>query len=125
LLPVQPNQSGIGIESQFLTTLQKQTWQLHANVGAFRDSRLSSVEDGWRASLLAEFRGDRVIPGVELFVKDVLGDENSARIQLGAGIITGFDLFEIRSGIHFGLNDSAPDLEVSIWFAWKWAVAAD
>ena len=39
LLPVQSDQGGAGIESQFLTTLKHDDWRLHFNAGAFYDPR--------------------------------------------------------------------------------------
>jgi hypothetical protein len=123
LLPVQSAQSGSGIESQFLMTLQREGWQLHANAGGFYDPRGPETERGWRASLLVEFPRRRFRPGVELFAKDARGE--SARVQAGLGLIKQFQHFELRSGIHFGLSDNAPDVEASLWLAWRWRVLGD
>jgi len=49
----------------------------------------------------------------------------SARVQAGVGAIVPLERFEIRTGLHIGLNDAAPDVEASIWFSWKWRLARD
>ena len=123
LLPVQSNQSGVGIESQFLTTLQRDRWQLHLNVGGFYDPRGTRTERGYRASLLAEFPRESFEPGIELFVKDTRTE--GARVQAGVGFIKQFRYFQVRSGLHFGLSDNAPDVEASLWFAWSWRISGD
>jgi hypothetical protein len=120
LLPVQSGHSGTGIESQFLTTFRQDRWQLHMNAGGFYDPRGAATAHGWRASVLAEFPRERFRPGVELFAKDVRSGEQ--RVQAGVGVITQLEHFEIRSGLHFGLNDEAPDIEASVWFSWQWNV---
>ena len=122
LLPVQSHQSGSGIESQFVATLQRQHWQLHVNVGGFYDPRGQDTERGLRGSLLAEFPRGSARPGLELFVKDTR--EQKPRVQAGAGIIKQYRLFELRTGIHFGLSENAPDVEASLWLAWRWQVSS-
>jgi hypothetical protein len=118
LLPVHSELDGSGIESQFIRTWRQQDWRLHVNAGGFYDARSATTERGWRGSLLAEFPHGRLRPGVELFVKD----ERSAgtRLQAGVGLIASLTRMEIRAGLHVGVNDAAPDLEASVWFAWKW-----
>jgi hypothetical protein len=118
LLPVQPGQSGVGVESQFLASFSDEGWQLHLNIGGFYDPRGRDTERGFRASLLAEFPRDDFEPGVELFVKDP--HEEAARVQAGFGLIKQFRFFQLRTGVHAGLSDSAPDLEASLWLAWRW-----
>jgi len=123
LLPVNSTLSGAGIESQFLATFQQERWQVHINAGGFYDPRAEQTEKGWRASVLAEFPRERFRPGVELFAKDARSE--AARVQTGIGVIMEFERFEVRTGIHFGLSDAAPDVEASVWFAWKWRVSGE
>ena len=109
---------GVGIESQFLRTWQQERSRVHLNAGAFYNPRGTETERGWRASALAEFPRDRLRPGVELFIRD--SDTTDTRLQAGVGLIASLPRVEIRSGLHIGLNDAAPDLEASIWLSWKW-----
>ena len=120
LVPVSSEQSGSGLESQFLRTWQQETWRLHVNAGGFYDPRSGETERGWRGSVLAEFPRERVRPGVELFVRDAHGAD--ARVQGGFGAIVSLERFEVRTGLHVGLTDEAPDLEASVWFSWKWTL---
>jgi hypothetical protein len=120
LLPVRSELSGAGIESQLIRTWQQERSRVHVNAGAFYDPRGDETERGWRASALAEFPRGRMRPGVELFVRD--SDESDTRMQAGVGLIATLDRVEIRSGLHVGLNDAAPDLEASVWLSWKWQV---
>jgi hypothetical protein len=118
LLPVHSELDGSGIESQFIRTWHQQDWRLHVNVGGFYDPRSATTERGMRGSLLAEFPRNRLRPGVELFARD--DRSTGTRIQAGVGLIASLTRMEIRAGLHVGLNDAAPDLEASVWFAWKW-----
>lgn len=118
LVPVHSELSGAGIESQFLRTWQQPSWRLHVNAGAFYDPRSAETERGWRASLLAEFPRGRIRPGVEFLAKDPRSADE--RVQVGGGVITTLDRVEIRAGLHFGVSDAAPDVEASLWFAWRW-----
>ena len=120
LLPVRSELSGAGIESQVIRTWQQERASLHVNAGVFYDPRAAATQRGWRASLLAEFPRDRLRPGVELFVRDSQSTET--RIQAGVGLIASLERVEIRTGVHVGLNDAAPDLEASLWLSWKWRV---
>jgi hypothetical protein len=120
LLPVRSELSGAGIESQIIRTWQQERSRVHVNAGAFYDPRGLSTEHGWRASALAEFPRGRLRPGVELFVRD--SDLTDTRMQAGVGLIASLERVEIRTGLHVGLNDAAPDLEGSIWLSWKWRV---
>ena len=120
LLPVRSELSGAGIESQLIRTWQQERSRVHVNAGAFYDPRADSTERGWRASALAEFPRGRMRPGVELFVRD--SDESDTRMQAGVGLIASLERVEIRTGLHVGLNDAAPDLEASVWLSWKWRV---
>lgn len=118
LLPVHDGQSGTGIESQFIATLERESWQVHFNAGRFYDPRSRITERGWRTSVLAEFpRGD-LRPGVEIFAKK--NQFEGARVQAGVGLIAQARRLQIRSGLHFGLTREAPDLEASVWLAWSW-----
>lgn len=123
LVPVRSDQSGVGLESQFLTTIKRPRWQLHFNVGGFYDPRGTETERGWRASALAEFPRARFRPGLELFVKDIRSQ--APRVQAGLGMIKQFELLELRAGIHAGLSSQAPDVEASLWLAWRWQIAGD
>jgi hypothetical protein len=120
LVPVNSEQSGSGLESQFLRTWQQEAWRLHLNAGAYYDPRSGETERGWRGSVLAEFPRERVRPGVELFVRDANGAD--PRVQGGFGAIVSLERIEIRTGLHVGLTDEAPDLEASVWFSWKWTL---
>lgn len=120
LLPVQSEQSGAGAESQIIRTWQQERSRVHVNAGMFYDPRGAVTERGWRASALAEFPRDRLRPGVELFVRD--SDTSDTRVQAGVGLIASLERVEIRTGLHVGLNDAAPDLEASVWLSWKWQV---
>jgi hypothetical protein len=123
LLPVRSEQSGAGIESQLIRTWQRERSRVHVNAGAFYDPRGADTERGWRASALAEFPRGRLRPGVELFVRD--SDITDTRLQAGVGLIASLERVEIRTGLHVGLNDAAPDLEGSVWLSWKWRVPND
>jgi hypothetical protein len=123
LLPVRSELDGAGIESQLIRTWQQERSRVHVNAGAFYDPRGSSTERGWRASALAEFPRGRLRPGVELFVRD--SDTSDTRMQAGVGLIASLERVEIRTGLHVGLNDAAPDLEASVWLSWKWQVPKD
>jgi hypothetical protein len=120
LLPVQSEQSGAGLESQLIRTWRQERSRVHVNAGMFYDPRGESTERGWRASALAEFPRDRLRPGVELFVRD--SNLTDTRMQAGVGLIASLERVEIRTGLHVGLNDAAPDLEASVWLSWKWQV---
>jgi len=117
-LPVQSGQQSTGVESQFLVTLDNERWVMHGNAGFFHDPRNDDIERGWRGSVLAEFPRDRLRPGVELFVHD--SNEAGTQMQIGVGLIASLERVEIRTGLHVGLNDAAPDLEGNIWLSWKW-----
>ena len=120
LLPVNSSLSGAGIESQFLATFQQERWQIHVNAGGFYDPRSKQTEKGWRASILAEFPRERLRPGIELFAKRTRSE--ATRVQAGIGVIGLFRRLEIRSGLHVGLSDAAPDIEASLWLSWRWRV---
>lgn len=123
LLPVHSELTGTGIETQFLRTWEEERWRIHANIGAFYDPRGEETERGWRGSLLAEFPGERIRPGVELFVRDP--HSGGRRVQLGVGMILPLERVEIRSGLHVGLSEAAPDLEATLWLSWQWQVDRD
>lgn len=82
------------------------------NAGGFYDPRFNQTEKDWRGSALAEFPRGRIRPGVELFAKNTRS--KTTRVQAGIGLIAEFERFEVRTGIHFGLSDAAPDVEVSV-----------
>jgi hypothetical protein len=120
LLPVRSELSGVGIESQLIRTWNQERSRVHVNAGLIHDPRGTSTERGWRASVLAEFPRDRLRPGVELFIRD--SNLTDTRMQAGVGLIASLERVEIRTGLHVGLNDAAPDLEASMWLSWKWQV---
>jgi hypothetical protein len=117
LLPVSSRHSGVGAESQFLLTLRRAPFALHANAGGFVDARPRETEAGWRASLLAELERGRVRLGAEVFAKQVHGE--GVRIQAGPGAIVDVGPLEVRGAIHVGLTSEAPDLAASLWLSWK------
>ena len=120
LLPANSTLSGAGIESQFLATVQRERWQVHMNAGGIYDPRPGQAEKSWRASVLAEFPRGRLQPGIELFA--IRTHPEATRVQAGIGIIAQFRRIEVRSGLHVGLSDAAPDVAVSVWLSWKWQV---
>lgn len=120
LLPVRSELDGVGIESQVIRTWRQERSRVHVNAGAFYDPRGADTERGWRASALAEFPRGQLRPGVELFVRD--SNTTDTRMQAGVGLIASLERVEIRTGLHIGLNDAAPDLEASVWLSWKWQV---
>lgn len=119
LLPVRPGDNGVGVESQLLATWRRPNkhLQVHVNAGGFRDPRGSETEDGWRASVLIERTDSSFRPGIELFAKQKRGED--ADVRLGVGVIKDVGKFQIRSAIHAGLTDQAPDVVFSIWFSMK------
>ncbi len=123
LLPVNSSLSGVGIESQVLATFQRERWQVHMNAGGFYDPRSKRTEKGWRASILAEFPRERLRPRIELFAKRTRSE--ATKVQAGIGVIGLFRRIEIRSGLHVGLSDAAPDIEASLWLSWRWRVRED
>jgi hypothetical protein len=120
LLPVRSELDGVGIESQLIRTWQQERYRVHVNAGAFYDPRDVDTDYGWRGSALAEFPRGKLRPGVELFARD--SDLTETRLQAGVGLIASLERVEIRTGLHVGLNDAAPDLEASVWLSWKWRV---
>lgn len=117
LLPVRRGDDGAGIESQLLATWRNDDMQVHINAGGFHDARTSLTEDGWRASVLTEVTYDRFRPGIELFAKQVNGED--ADVRMGTGVRIDMGRFDIRSGIHFGLTHEAPDVVFNLWISTK------
>lgn len=115
LLPVSPGQSGVGVESQFLATFERDRYLLHLNAGGFYDPRSGASEHGWRASLLGEQRRAKARVGLEIFARR--SDGESVQVQAGAGLIAPAGRLTIRAGIHAGLTAAAPDLVASIWIS--------
>jgi hypothetical protein len=118
LLPVRSQDGGMGAESQLLATWNQRRhgFRLHLNAGGFYDPRRSGRAHGWRASMLAEMMGnDSFRPGFEVFARQRDGDE--ADIRFGVGIIKYLWQFEIRSAIHAGLTDKAPDVVFNLWLS--------
>ena len=114
-----PDRESIGVESQLLATWRRpdKGVQVHVNAGGFHDPRGSETENGWRASLLTELTDSSFRPGLELFAKQKNGE--AADVRLGVGVIKNVGQFEIRSAIHAGLTDQAPDVVFNIWFSVK------
>lgn len=117
LLPVRPGDDGLGVESQLLATFWSPRVRVHANAGGFHDTRVSPAEDGWRASLLAEFPREGYRPGLELFAKEV--ENESTDVRAGVGIIYDIGSFDIRTALHVGLTDEAPDVSFNLWISTK------
>ena len=115
LLPVRPGDSGVGVESQLLATYWSDEFRLHINAGGFHDPRVSPSEDGWRASLLAEFPREGYRPGVELFAKEV-GSE-PVDVRAGVGLLYDVGSYQLRTGLHVGLTKEAPDVSFNLWIA--------
>lgn len=116
LLPVS-SAGGAGVEAQLVATQRWERVLLHVNGGGFFDSRPTATEKGWRASVLGEAPLGRWRPGLELFTRQVNGGpiEPSA----GAGIIVRLGPIDLRTGLHVGLAEAAPDLRASFWVASK------
>ncbi len=117
LLPVRPGDDDIGVEAQLLGTFWSERYRLHVNAGGFHDARVSRSEDGWRASLLAEFPREGYRPGIELFAKKV--ENESTDVRAGVGIIYDIGSFDIRTALHVGLTDEAPDVSFNLWISTK------
>ena len=115
LLPVRPGDSGVGVESQLLATYWSDEVRLHINAGGFHDPRVSPSEDGWRASLLAEFPREGYRPGVELFAKEIEGQP--VDVRAGVGLIYDMGSYALRTGLHVGLTKEAPDVSFNLWIA--------
>jgi hypothetical protein len=118
LLPVSSHQSGVGVESQLVSTFSRAPWLLHVNVGGFYDPRFAEIERGWRASVLLELEVRRSRAGIELFAKQVHGDPTI--VQAGPGAIVDLGSFDLRTALHVGLSREAPDLMGSVWVTWRW-----
>lgn len=119
LLPV-TSEGGAGIESQLLATQRWDSFRLHANFGGFYDVRPEPVEKGWRGSLLGELELGRFRPGLELFGKQVVSE--AVAVQAGAGIIGKLGPIDVRTAVHVGLTEAAPDFRASLWIASKLAL---
>ncbi|MFQ6005344.1 MAG: hypothetical protein ACE5OQ_07550 [Woeseia sp.] len=115
LLPVRPGDDGPGVECQVLATFRSPRVRVHANAGGFHDARVFPAQDGWRGSLLAEFPREGYRPGIELFAKKV--EENSTDARAGVGIIYNIGSFDLRTALHVGLTDKAPDISFSLWIS--------
>jgi hypothetical protein len=119
LLPVNAGQHDIGVETQVLATIHgnHHGLQLHMNAGGFHDPRGPITENGWRGSMLIELHNISFRPGFELFAKKTDGHDTDLR--LGTGIIKSIGRFEIRSAIHIGVTNQAPDVVFNFWFSTK------
>jgi len=117
LLPVRPGDESVGVESQLLVTYWSDDVRIHANAGGFHDGRVSPAKEGWRASVLAEFPREKYRLGVELFAKDT--ENESTDVRIGVGMIYNLGTIDIRSSLHAGLTDKAPDISFNLWISTK------
>ena len=91
--------------------------RLQVEGGGLDDARVCRSEDGWRESLLAEFPREGYRPGIELFAKKV--EDSSTDARAGVGIIYDIGSFDLRTALHVGLTDEAPDISFSLWISTK------
>ena len=120
LLPVRDGDSGVGVESQLVATWHRpgERLRVHINAGGFHDPRGADTDNGWRASALMELMGNSAFrPGMELFAKQISGED--ADVRLGVGVIKDVGPFEIRTALHAGLTDEAPDVVFNLWLSVK------
>ena len=115
LLPVNRSLNGLGVESQLLATYRWDSIRIHVNAGGFSDPRGAVTETGWRASSLVEIPAGASRFGLELFAKNTTRERTDVRA--GAGLTHDFGGFEVRTGVHFGLTENAPDIGVSLWIS--------
>jgi hypothetical protein len=113
LLPVS-EEGGAGIESSLLATYRAgDLFRTHVNVAGFYDARSSPAEWGWKAGAIGEFRLGRFRPGAEFFAKRVFGEP--VQLLAGPGVIVTLGPIDVRTGVHFGLTEEAPDVTPSLW----------
>ena len=119
LMPVRPGDDDVGVEAQFLATwYDNHGLRVHVNAGGFHDPRAAATENGWRASVLMELMGNSSFrPGIELFAKQKDGED--VDIRLGAGLIKDIGIMQLRSAIHIGVTNEAPDIIFNFWIARK------
>jgi hypothetical protein len=117
LVPVRPGDNGVGVETQLLASWHCPSMQVHFNAGGFHDPRSDATENGWRASVLVELTNNSFRPGIELFTKQKNG--GGVDLRLGAGLRKDFGGIQIRSGIHIGVTEEAPDVIFSFWITRK------
>ena len=110
-------QDGMGVEAQAVATWRNDTFQVHFNAGGFYDGRFEEPEKGWRAGTLVECCMDGCKPGIELFGKQVSGED--VQLSAGAGVIIPVGCLQLRIGARAGITDSAPDFDASLWVAGK------
>ena len=115
LLPVRPGDNGIGVESQLLFTWRIAGLHVHFNGGGFHDPRGPATVDGWRSGLLVEKRRGSARDGIELFARQKRHQKTDLR--LGYGLIRQLGHIQIRSGIHVGLSQQAPDVIINFWLS--------
>jgi hypothetical protein len=113
LLPVRPSSEGIGVESLLAATVRSGAYRLHLNAGGFHDPRNSPAQSGWRASALAEVDIGRDRFGLEMFGRD--SNRGGADLRIGAGVIRNLGRFDLRTAVHVGLSDAAPDVVTTLW----------
>lgn len=116
LLPVDAH-GGAGVEAALLASCWSRHLALHLNGAGFYDGRVPGGEAGWKLGAVAEGRLGRLRPGVELFVKQVIGEE--AEVLAGPGIIVDLGGVDVRTGLRLGLAPVWPLLETSFWVTIK------
>lgn len=115
LLPVQPGESGSGVEAQLLLSWGTGATRLHVNAGGFDEKQKNRGASGWRASVLAERRHGGFRHGAELFARQSGGQSTDVRV--GYGFVRSIGSFDVRSGLHFGVTRAAPDVGFNLWLS--------
>ena len=117
LLPTSSD-GGAGVEASLLATYRTDRLRVHLNAAGFYDARPADAKSGWKGGVLGEVVFGRVRPGIELFAKQVFGEDT--QVLAGVGAIVGVtQQLDVRVGMHAGVTDAAPDVVASLWIAGK------
>ena len=118
LLPVTSEQSGVGVESVLAISYMPEKFRIHVNAGGFHDARPEINENGWKSSFLFQLTDLGMLrPGFEVYAKQVRHEDYE--VVAGPGFRFDFGPFDFRAGVHFRLNDAAPDVASSFWITTK------